>query len=75
MISDDLLNKTLEHINQTPVAYNYFFQKIDSPAWLQPLKEKGFFKNPTPAIRKDGFIQFPIWPESTYLLKIAEKAK
>lgn len=74
MISDDLLNKTLENINKTPVAYNYFFQKIDNPAWLLPLKEKGFFKNPIPAIRKDGYIQFPIWPESGYLVKVADKA-
>lgn len=75
MISDELLNKTLENINKTPVAYNYFFQKIDSSAWLLPLKEKGFFKSPIPAIRKDGYIQFPVWPESGYLLKVADKAQ
>jgi uncharacterized protein YbaA (DUF1428 family) len=75
MISDDLLNKTLENINKTPVAYNYFFQNIDNPAWLLPLKEKGFFKSPIPAIRKDGYIQFPVWPESGYLLKVADKAQ
>lgn len=75
MISDDLLNRTLDNINKTPVAYNYFFQSIDSPAWLLPLKEKGFFKNPIPAIRKDGYIQFPVWPESTYLLRVADKAQ
>lgn len=75
MISDDLLAKTLENINKTPVAYNYFFQKIDNPAWLLPLKEKGFFKNPIPAIHKDGYIQFPVWPESGYLLKVVEKAQ
>ncbi len=75
MISDDLINKTLENINKTPVAYNYFFQKIDNPSWLLPLKEKGFFKNPIPAIRKDGYIQFPMWPESGYLLKVADKAQ
>lgn len=74
MISDDLINKTLENINKTPVAYTYFFNKIDNPAWLLPLKEKGFFKNPIPAIRKDGYIQFPVWPESGYLIRIADKA-
>lgn len=74
MISDDLMNKTLENISKTPIAYNYFFQKIDNPAWLLPLKEKGFFKNPIPAIRKDSYIQFPVWAESGYLLKVAEKS-
>lgn len=74
MISDDLLNKTLENIKKTPVAYNYFFQNIDNAAWLLPLKEKGFFKSPIPAIRKDGYIQFPTWPESGYLLRIVDRA-
>lgn len=73
MISDELLKKTLENI-KTPVAYNYFFENIDNPAWIVPLKEKGYFKNPIPAIRTDGYIQFPIWPESNYLLKVADKA-
>lgn len=75
MISEDLLNKTLEKINKTPVAYNYFFNKVSNPAWLLPLKEKGFFTNPTPAIREDGYIQFPLWPEGSYLVRIADKAQ
>lgn len=74
MIPDDVLTKTLEIINKTPVSYNYFFNTINNPAWLTPLKEKGFFKNPTPAIRKDGYIQFPVWPESGYLMRVADKA-
>jgi len=73
MISDELLKKTLDSI-QTPVTYNYFFQHIDSPAWLLPLKENGYFKNPFPAIRTDGYVQFPVWPESVYLLKVADRA-
>ncbi|HEY1085264.1 MAG TPA: hypothetical protein VGE34_00875 [Candidatus Saccharimonadales bacterium] len=74
MISDELMDKTLEKINKTPVAYSYFFNSINSPAWLLPLKEKGFFTTPPPAIREDGYIQFPVWPESGYLLRIADKA-
>jgi len=75
MIPDDLLNKTLEKINKTTAAYNYFFNNINNPAWLLPLKEKGFFTEPTPAIREDGYIQFPAWPESGYLVRIADKAQ
>lgn len=75
MISDDQINKVLEKINKTPVAYAYFFNNINNPAWLVPLKEKGFFKNPTPAIRQDGYIQFPVWPESGYLARIADRAE
>lgn len=76
IISEDLLNKTLEKINKTPVAYSYFFNKVNNNlAWLLPLREKGFFTNPTPAIREDGYVQFPLWPESGYLVRIADKAQ
>jgi hypothetical protein len=75
MIPDDLIEKTLEKVNKTPIAYSYFFNNINNPAWLIPLKEKGFFQSPPPAIREDGYIQFPVWPESTYLMRIADKAE
>lgn len=74
MIPDDMLAKTLEIINKSPVAYNYFFNSINNPAWLLPLKEKGFFKKPASAIREDGYIQFPVWAESGYLVRVADKA-
>ncbi len=75
MIPEDLLTRTLEKINKTSVTYNYFFSKIENPAWLLPLRDKGFYANPTPAIREDGYIQFPVWPESGYLVRIADKAQ
>lgn len=75
MIPDDVLTKTLEKINKTAIAYNYFFDKVNNPAWLLPLKEKGFFTNPPSAIREDGYIQFPTWAESGYLVRIADKAQ
>lgn len=75
MISEELLSKTLEKINKTTTAYNYFFNKINNPAWLLPLKEKGFFAEPPTAIHEDGYIQFPAWPESGYLARIADKAQ
>ena len=74
MIPDDLINRTLEKISRTTAAYNYFFNNINNPAWLLPLKERGFFTAPPPAIRENGYIQFPLWPESGYLLRVADKA-
>jgi len=75
MIPEDVVNKALEKINKTTAAYNYFFSKIENPAWLQPLKEKGFFTDPIPAIREGDFIRFPAWPESGYLTRVADKAQ
>lgn len=42
--------------------YRYFFDRLENPDWIQPLKSKGFFRNPPAA----GF-----WPESRYLARMA----
>lgn len=42
--------------------YRYFFDRLENPEWIQPLKLKGFFRNPPAA----GF-----WPESRYLARMA----
>lgn len=52
--------------------YEYFFDRLASPAWLQPLSEKGLFKHPQPAERVDQYVRFPFWPESRYLVRMAK---
>lgn len=53
--------------------YRYFFDRLENPEWIKPLKSKGFFSNPPKAERDEtrGTIGFPIWPESRYLLRMA----
>jgi hypothetical protein len=53
--------------------YRYFFDRLENPEWVKPLKTKGFFNNP-PKPKLDevnGTIAFPPWPESRYLLRMA----
>jgi hypothetical protein len=51
----------------------YFFERLDSPEWIKPLWDKGFFRNPKPAERSGDSIRFPVWPESRYLVRMAGK--
>ena len=53
--------------------YRYFFDRLNNPEWIRPLKSKGFFGNPPKTERDEtrGTIGFPIWPESRYLLRMA----
>lgn len=53
----------------------YFFDKLNNPLWIGPLREKGYFKNP-PSIKElpDGRVQYPYWPELSYLVTVAEYA-
>jgi hypothetical protein len=54
--------------------YEYFFNNLTSPDWIQPLKERGFFKNPPEPQEENGYIWFPPWPESRYLARMAGSA-
>ena len=55
-------------------AYEYFFDHLQSPAWIDPLLSKDFFSAPPEPTRQDDYVQFPIWPESRYLVRVASIA-
>lgn len=74
MITNDLINKVLAHIT-TKVAYDHFFNTISDPAWVKPLRDKGYFKDPPPAIREGGYISFPVWAESQLLVRLGDKVQ
>ncbi len=52
----------------------YFFDNLEKPSWLGPLREAGFFANPPEPVqnKEEGTITFRRWPESRYLAKMAE---
>ena len=55
------------------VVRQYFFKRLDSPEWFEPLCAKNFFKIP-PTVERDeehGTIHCPSWPESQYLVRMA----
>ena len=69
------VDQTVGLLNQ-PAQKSYFFDNLKNPAWIKPLYDKGFFKD-APAIKrneKEGTIQFPIWPESKFLARVAPEA-
>ena len=51
----------------------FFFEKLQNPEWLAPLAEQGYFSKPPMPIRDEaaGTVQFPFWPESGYLSRMA----
>lgn len=56
--------------------HRYFFDRLENPEWLIPLKEKGYFSSPPAPIRDEsrGTVAFPAWPESRYLMRMAKLA-
>ena len=53
----------------------YFFSRLNNPLWVGPLRERGCFNSP-PGEKQlpDGYVQYPHWPELTYLVTIAGEA-
>jgi len=56
---------------KTRSHFIYFFEKVASPIWFIPLKNKGFFSEPPPSNPDLEF--FPIWVEFRYLIKVANR--
>jgi hypothetical protein len=56
--------------------HRYFFDRLQNPGWIQPLKAKKFFSAPPPPVRDEekGTIGFGGWPESRYLFRMAKLA-
>ena len=68
--------KTLSNLLKSRVRYNYFFNNLDSPAWLKPLKEAGWFhpdKQPNSQEMPDQPV--PFWRALGYVEKIAAHTK
>lgn len=61
-------------IRSSEAAYEHFFDNADDPAWIAPLAAENFFKNPQPAEHGDGWVRYPFWPESRFLVRVASRA-
>lgn len=72
-ISKKDLGEFKQKIPCNSVTLGYFFEKLDKPACLKSLIEKGFFDNPMPPFEHpDGGVSFPYWPQMTYLVKMSK---
>ncbi len=74
MPSTEVVQQAIDTIRRRPENYAYFFDRLTSPDWIEPLREQGFFRSPPPAERANDLIHFPPWPESRYLARVANKA-
>ena len=71
--SERQMKELLDILRKGTAYYRYFFERIRSPRWLALLRREGFFKSPPAVIKEGGYIQFPPWPESQYLVRMAKR--
>ena len=72
--------KTLSNLLKSRVRYNYFFRNLESPAWLKPLKDVGWFDPRNQPIHQNvsnqpEFYLAPLWSALEYVEKVANHTK
>lgn len=73
MISEESVRRALAAIRR-PVDQDYFFSKLQSPDWIEPLRKAGLFaRTESPIARADGNYYVP-WAVSKYLVRMASRA-
>jgi hypothetical protein len=74
VITDELIKKSLSLIAGSAANHEYFFMKLKTPDWIEPLFKAGKFKEPPAVIQQENTIRFPPWAESQYLVRMAGDA-
>jgi len=75
--SDEIIG-SLPNLLKIESRYSYFFQKLESTAWLKSLHENHYFsgdKNPPPKEVEDspGYFTMPFWSVLDFLDKISQQ--
>lgn len=65
------VKKAIELIRKRQANVEYFFSRLSSPDWIDPLDKEGIFSDPPDAIREGSSISFPSWPAAEYLSRVA----
>jgi hypothetical protein len=73
-VRDARAAELLELIRKSPANHDFFFNGLDDPGWLAFLRQNGYFTSPIEPIQHRDGIQYPFWPESRYLVRVARQA-
>ena len=62
-----------QEIPNNHVTLGYFFDRLDGPGWLSPLRRAGMFAHPPPVVPGEAGLQAPPWPQASYLHRMADQ--
>jgi hypothetical protein len=49
----------------------YFFDRLENPEWIEPLRKAKFFEVPPTPEQDDKWVRYRLWPASRYLSRMA----
>lgn len=73
-LSPEVVERALIEAAKSAAHTAYFFERLSSPLWIAPLRERGFFSNPPALAIEDGYVSAPRWPPSEFLARVAGEA-
>ena len=70
--TNEMIGKVLASVKKE-TDRQYFFSRLSNPLWIAPLRDRGYFNSP-PGLKQlpDGYVQYPHWPELSYLVDVTE---
>ena len=71
MLKQETVDRALVEISKGYAQYQYFFDHLNSPAWLEPLSKHGFFQHPPEPEHEGDYVRIALWPESRYLVRMS----
>lgn len=74
MPDPEAVEQALALIKRRAVNHSYFFSELKSPDWIGPLVDAGYFTDPPPPRANGDYVNYPVWPESRYLTRMAPVA-
>ena len=64
----------LNELPQTEIIYDYFFRRLENPAWLAELRDTDVFRRTPEPVRDGEFVEYPAWPQGFYLHRLLARA-
>lgn len=76
MPTQETVQRAIAEIRKRRANYEYFFDQLNDPSWIIPLKQASppFFAEPPDIERVGEYIRVPVWPESRYLARMASRS-
>src|SRR5438045_3498424 len=74
MITEELVRAAVSKI-KSPAAFDYFFDKLSSADWIEPILKvtPKFLLDPPEPEKTENGISFPVWSASRFLARVAEQ--
>lgn len=70
-----IVERALREATKRAENLEYFFDRLGTPEWIDPLREQGyFFEAPEQYVDDQGLVMAPGWCESRYLARMAVSA-